>query len=59
MRKVELTLKEEIKYKVIRKLVEAGRNKKRAACKVDCSVRSINRIIDGYRKSGKKEGELS
>ncbi len=54
MRKVELRMKEEVKYKTIKKLVETNGNKKRAANKLDCTVRHINRMIAGYKEKGKE-----
>ena len=54
MKKVELRMKEEIKYLTIRKLVETNGNKKRAAIKLDCSCRSIDRMIAGYKTKGKE-----
>ena len=47
MRKVELNMKEELKYKVIKDLVDKGSdgNKKRAAVKLGCTIRTINRLI--------------
>lgn len=53
MKKVELRMKEEIKYLTIRKLVETNGNKKRAAIKLDCTIRSIDRMIAGYKAKGK------
>jgi len=53
MRKVELTMNEEKKYEVIKKLVDANGNKKRAAIELGCTVRHINRMIQGYKKEGK------
>lgn len=53
MRKVELRMNEEIKYKTIKKLVETNGNKKRAAIKLNCSIRTINRLILKYQSSGK------
>ena len=54
MRKVELTMDEEKKYKIIKKLVETNGNKKRACIELDCTIRHINRIIAGYLAYGKK-----
>ena len=54
MRKVELRMKEELKYKVIKKLDETNGNKKRAAVKLSCTVRHVNRMLDGYRNHGKE-----
>lgn len=54
MRKVVLTLKEENKYKVIKKLVETNGNKQRAANKLNITVRQVNRLIAGYKELGKE-----
>lgn len=55
MRKVELTLKEEQKYKVIKKLVETNSSKERAKIKLGLkSIRQINRLIAGYNEFGKE-----
>lgn len=53
MRKVELRMNEEFKYKTIKKLVETNGNKKRAALKLNCSIRTIHRLIIKYKKFGK------
>lgn len=53
MRKVNLNMNEEKKYEVIKKLVDTDGNKKRAAVELGCTVRHINRMIQGYRKEGK------
>ena len=50
MRKVELRMKEEFKYLVIKKLVETKGNKKKAAIKLDCTVKHIDRLIAGYKE---------
>ena len=54
MKKVELRMKEEIKYLTIKKLIETNGNKKRAAIKLDCSIRTIDRMIAGYKSKGKE-----
>ena len=54
MRKVVLTLKEQEKYDVIKKLVETNGNKKRAANKLKLTERQINRLIAGYKEFGKQ-----
>ena len=55
MRKVELTLKENFKYKTIKKLVETNGNKERARIKLKLkSIRQINRLIAGYKEYGKE-----
>lgn len=53
MRKVELTMKEQEKYRVIKKLAETNGNKKRAAVELGCTTRTINRLLTAYRKQGK------
>ena len=54
MRKVELSLKEKEKYKIIKKLVETNGNKERARIKLGLkSIRQINRLIAGYKEYGK------
>ena len=50
MRKVELRMNEEYKYKIIKKLVETNGNKQRAAVKLKRSVRQIDRMIAGCQK---------
>ena len=56
MRKVSLNMKEELKYKIIKDLVDKGSNsnKKRAAVKLDCTIRTINRLINVYVMEGKQ-----
>lgn len=53
MRKVELTMEENVKYLTIKKLIETNGNKKRAAMHLNCSIRHINRMIKGYLQEGK------
>lgn len=45
MRKDKLTMDELEKYNTIKKLVENNGNKNRAAQKLNCSKRHINRLI--------------
>lgn len=55
MRKVELSLKEKLKYNTIKKLVETNGNKERARIKLGLkSIRQINRLIAGYKEYGKE-----
>ena len=57
MRKVRLNMKEELKYKVIKDLVDKGSDgnlKKRAAVKLGCTIRTINRLINVYVMEGKQ-----
>lgn len=50
MRKVELRIKDELKYLTIKKLVETNRNKKRFSIKLDFSIRSIDKMIAVYKE---------
>lgn len=54
MRKVELRMNEEFKYKIIKKLVETNGNKKRAAIQLNRSIRQVDRMIAGYKEKGKE-----
>ena len=53
MRKVELRMNEEYKYKIIKKLVETNGNKQRAAVTLKRSIRQIDRMVAGYKEYGK------
>jgi transposase len=53
VRKVELNMTEELKYEIIKKLVETNGNKKAAALKLNCTQRHVNRLIKGYLEEGK------
>lgn len=53
MRKVELRTMEERKYEIIKNLVDHNGNKKRAAMKLNISIRQINRLIKIYLEKGK------
>lgn len=53
MKKVELRYMENHKYEIIKNLVDHNGNKKRAASKLNCSIRTINRLIICYKKYGK------
>lgn len=53
LRKVNLRMKEQNKYEVIKELVEHGGNKKRAALKLGLSVRQVDRLINTYKEKGK------
>ena len=54
MRRIELTVDGEEKYEVIKGLVEQNGNKNRAAKKLCCTRRSIDRYIKGYKTYGKE-----
>jgi hypothetical protein len=53
IRKVLLTMDENQKYEVIKKLLDTNGNKKTATLKIGCSDRHINRLIKGYLEQGK------
>ena len=53
MRKVELRMKEQNKYDVIKELVDHGGNKDRVALKLGISKRQVNRLIIIYKEKGK------
>lgn len=53
IRKVELRMNENMKYKIIKKLIEGNGNKQRAAIELNCTVRNVNRMIKGYKEQGK------
>jgi len=46
-------MNENEKYETIKKLVESGGNKQRAAIQLHCTIRHINRMIKGYEKKGR------
>lgn len=54
MRKVNLRMNEQFKYDVIKKLVDSNGNKKNAAIKLNCSLRTVNRLIFKYKSEGKQ-----
>ena len=54
MRKVYLRMNEQLKYDIIKKLVASNGNKKNAAIKLNCSLRTVNRLIVKYKTEGKQ-----
>lgn len=52
IRKVILTMEENEKYEIIKKVVDTNGNKKRAALTINCSERHVNRMIAGYKQEG-------
>lgn len=54
MKRIELRMNEQQKYEVIKSLVDHNGNKKAAALKLGCTVRTINRMIQKYKENGKK-----
>jgi len=53
MRKVSLSMNEQQKYEIIKSLVDHHGNKKRAAVKLGCTIRHVNRLIKKYNTLGK------
>lgn len=54
IRKVDLNMSEDYKYQEIKKLVDTNGNKKAASRRLECTLRSVNRMIIGYRTRGKE-----
>lgn len=55
MKKVELRMNEQNKYEIIKKLVETDENKKRAAIKLGCTVRTINNLSLNTRNRERRD----
>lgn len=53
MKKVELRTMEQIKYEIIKNLVDNDGNKHRAAIKLGITIRQVNRLIQIYKSYGK------
>ena len=54
IRKVELRVNEQMKYEVIKELVDTNGNKHSAAVTLGCTVRTVNRLIQRYKENGKE-----
>lgn len=54
IKKVDLRMNEERKYEIIKRLVEEGGNKDRAALTLGITRRQVNRLIHKYQESGKQ-----
>lgn len=54
IRRIDLTMDEQKKYEVIKKLVEGKGNKNAAALKLGITPRHVNRLIEAYKKKGKE-----
>lgn len=52
MKRIELRMNEQEKYEVIKSLVDHNGNKHAAAVKLGCTVRTVNRLIQRYKKEG-------
>lgn len=53
MRKVELSMREQQNYDVIKSIVDHGGNKNRVVLDLGCTLRTVNRMIAGYNEYGK------
>lgn len=53
MRKIELSMNEEKKYKVIQAVAQGRKQKKRASVELNLSIRQINRLLNQYKAEGK------
>ena len=53
MRKVNLTMDENQKYTINKKLVETDGKQDSAAFTLGCTKKHVNRMIHGYKKQGK------
>lgn len=53
MRKVILTMNEYEKFQIIKKHVATNSNKRTACLKLGCQLRHLNRLVAGYKDSGK------
>lgn len=53
IRRIDLTMDEQRKYEVIKKLVDKEGNKNRAALTLGISKRHVNRLIKAYKEKGK------
>lgn len=54
LKRIELRMNEQQKYDVIKSLVDHNGNKKAAALKLGCTIRTINRLISKIQKTGEK-----
>lgn len=54
MRRIELSMNETTKYEAIKKLVETNGNKRRYAVKLNCSLRTVQRLIKAYKEKSKE-----
>lgn len=54
MKEIILRDNEQLKYDIIKKLSNSNGSKERASAKLNCSIRTINRLLKGYRTFGKE-----
>lgn len=55
MKRILLCMNEEMKYSVIKELVDHGGNEKRVALKLGISLRQVNLMILVYKEKGKAD----
>lgn len=53
LRRVDLNMKEKTIYDIIKKLVDTNGNKNRAAIRLGCTPRYVNKLIAKYKSEGK------
>lgn len=54
IRRIDLSMDEQKKYDVIKKLTDEGGNKNRAALNLGISRRQVDRLLKAYRDFGKQ-----
>lgn len=54
MKRIELSMNELEKYEIIKSLVDHDGNKDRAAIKLGCTKRHVNRLVKKYKEEGKE-----
>lgn len=59
IRKVILTMNEQKKYEVIRKLADTSGNRNRAAIELGCAGCTVDRLIKAYREREKAIDKVS
>ncbi|SEQ53275.1 Winged helix-turn helix, partial [Lachnospiraceae bacterium NE2001] len=53
MRRIDLNMDEQKKYEVVKRLVDEGGSKNRAALSLGITKRHLNRLINAYKEKGK------
>ena len=53
IRRIDLTMNEQRKYELIKRLVEENGNKDRAALTLGITKRHLNRLVKAYKEKGK------
>lgn len=54
MKRINLTMNENKKYKVIKAVAEGKKQKNRASVELSLSIRQINRLVKNYKEDGKE-----